>query len=84
MRGCKFKLLQGRFRLEIRENFFTAWMVEHWDGLPREMVESLSLVVLKKWLEMALCAMACLIQYCHRVNLMIVEVFFKLNDSMIP
>ena len=50
--GLKF--LHGGFRFNIRINFFSEGAVRHWNGLSGEVVESLSLEVLKKCLHIVL------------------------------
>jgi len=47
-------LHQENFRLVVRENYFTERMVRHWNRLSRELVESPSLEVFKKHVDLAL------------------------------
>ncbi|KFQ93106.1 hypothetical protein Y956_06831, partial [Nipponia nippon] len=49
-----FKLIDGRFRLEIRQKFFTMRVVRHWNRLSREAVDAPSLEVFKARLDGAL------------------------------
>jgi len=53
-RSNGFKLKEGRFRLDIRKNFFTRRVVKHWNGLPRGPVDAPSPEAFKARLDGAL------------------------------
>ncbi|KFQ15040.1 hypothetical protein N330_13340, partial [Leptosomus discolor] len=49
-----FKLEKGRFWLDIRKKFFNMRVVDHWNRVPREVVEAPSLEPFKARLDGAL------------------------------
>ena len=51
-KGNGLKLCHGRFKLDIRKNVFTGRVVKHWTRVPMDMVESPSLEVFKRYVDM--------------------------------
>jgi len=56
-RGNRHKLKHRKFHLNMRKNFFTLRVTEHWNRLPTEAVESPSLEIFKTRLEAVLCSL---------------------------
>jgi len=53
-RGNGHKLKHRRFPLNIKEHILPARVIEHWHGLPREVVESPASDILTSCLDMVL------------------------------
>ncbi|KFZ63540.1 hypothetical protein N321_06333, partial [Antrostomus carolinensis] len=49
-----FKLKEGRFKVDIRENFFTVRVVKNWNKFPRVLVDAPSLEAFRVRLDGAL------------------------------
>jgi len=53
----RHKLKHREFQLNTRKNFFTLRVKEHWNRLPREVVESPSLEIFRTCPEAVLCSL---------------------------
>ncbi|KFQ19763.1 hypothetical protein N332_15019, partial [Mesitornis unicolor] len=45
---------KGRFTLDVKKKFFNTRLIDHWNRLPREVVEAASLEIFKNRLDGAL------------------------------
>jgi len=56
-RGNGHKLKHKKFQLNTKKKFFTLRVTEHWNRLPREVVESPSLETFKTHMDAVLCSL---------------------------
>ena len=56
-RGSGHRLKHRKFHLNTGKNFFILRVMEHWNMLPREVVESPSLEIFKTCLDKVLCSL---------------------------
>jgi len=56
-RGNGHKLKHRKFQLNMKKNFFTLRVTEHWSRMPREVVGSPSLETFKTHLDKVLCSL---------------------------
>jgi len=56
-RGKGHKLKYRKFRLNMRKNFFPLRVTKYWNRLPKEVVESPSLKILKTRLDVVRCSL---------------------------
>jgi len=54
MKASNLKLHEGKFRLDIRKNFFTRRVSKHWKRLLMEVVDSPSLELFKRSVDVVL------------------------------
>ena len=56
-RGSGHKLKHRKFHTNMQRNFFTVRVTEHWNRLPRGVVDSPSLEIFKTHLDAYLCSL---------------------------